>query len=115
MSSNPRKMPPVLREVSAGRLLFDKSSIHINFSQHGGRVIRHSHMSPVARGNDGKGNDVENFFVVFLVVIPDNLPILHCEVVLVVLVIRMASNCVEQFVATPGIKHIIKNWRDAPL
>ena len=60
-------------------------------------------MSPIARGNDGKGNDIENFFVVFLVVIPDDLPILHCEVVLIVLVIRMAADCVEQLVTTPGI------------
>ena len=61
-------------------------------------------MCPVARGNDGKCDDVKEFFVVFLVVIPNNLPIMHCEVVLVMFVIRMASDCIEQLVATPGSK-----------
>ena len=66
-------------------------------------------MGPVPRGNDGKCDDVEDFFVVFLVVIPDNLPILYCQVVLVVFVIRMAPNCVEKLVATPGIDLKNKN------
>ena len=66
-------------------------------------------MGPVPGGNDGKCDDVEDFFVVFLVVIPDNLPILYCQVVLVVFVIRMAPNCVVKLVATPDIDLKNKN------
>lgn len=95
MSSNAGKMTPVLWKISARGLLFHQYSVHINFGQHGRRVVRHCQVSPVARGNDGKGDHVEHFFVVFLVVIPDYLPIQHSEVILVVFVIRMASDRVK--------------------
>lgn len=95
MSSNAGKMTPVLWKIPAGGLSFHQYSVYVNFGQHGGRVVRHGQVSPVARGNDGKGDDVEHLFVVFLVVIPDNLPILHSEIVLVVFVIRMTSDCVK--------------------
>ena len=60
-------------------------------------------MAPATSGNDGECNDVENFLVVFLVVIPHDFSILHCEVVLVVFVIRMATDCVEYLMTTPRV------------
>lgn len=101
MSSDTGKMAPILRQVTARRFLFHHDSVNINFRKHGCGVIRHCHVCPVARRNGGKGDDIEHFFVVFLVMIPNYLPILHCEVVLVMLVIGMASDCIKYFVLFP--------------
>ena len=102
MSSNASKMTPVLGKISTCWLRLHKNSIHVNYGQHGLRIIRDGYVRPVMRRNAGKGDDIENFLVIFLVVIPDNLPILHCEVVLIVFVIWMATDCVEYLVTTPA-------------
>ena len=102
MSSNASKMTPVLGKVSTRWLCLHKNSIHVNFGQHGLWIVRNGYVRPVMRRNAGKGDDIENFLVIFLVVIPDNLPILHCEVVLIVFVVWMATDCVEYLVTTPA-------------